>query len=45
LENSKISTKIKSSHDLLTEDEHLSNQLSVDLEKEKIKEEKEKNVI
>jgi len=43
LENSKISTKIKSSHDLLTEDEHLSNQLSVDLEKEKIKEEKEKN--
>jgi len=43
LEKSKINTKIKSSHDLLTEDEHLSTKLSVDLEKEKKKEEKEKN--
>jgi len=36
LEASKINTKIKSSHDLLTEDTHLSNKVSVDLEKEKI---------
>jgi len=32
LEASNINTKIKSSHDLLTEDVHLSNKVSVDLE-------------
>lgn len=37
LASSKINTKIKSSHDLLTEDEHLSTEVSVDLEKEKKK--------
>lgn len=35
LKESKINTKIKSSHDLLTEDVHLSSKVSIDLEKEK----------
>ncbi|KAG4097927.1 peptidyl-prolyl isomerase cwc27 [Neocallimastix lanati (nom. inval.)] len=52
LEASNINTKIKSSHDLLTEDVHLSNKVSVDLEmnndkvkKEKDNKKKEKDVL